>query len=90
MKVLLDENLPRKLKFRLAPHEVFTVGEMKWSGQKNGRLLKLMEDSGFQALIAADKNLSFQQNLPSQFWYSTCWIRRMKKCFGLCPNSRNY
>lgn len=63
MKVLLDENLPRKLKFRLAPHEVFTVREMGWNGQKNGRLLKSMEEAGFQTLITADKNLSFQQNL---------------------------
>ncbi|MCY7353407.1 MAG: DUF5615 family PIN-like protein [Cytophagaceae bacterium] len=63
MKVLLDENLPRKLKFRLAPHEVFTVREMGWTGQKNGRLLKLMHKSGFQLLITADENLSFQQNL---------------------------
>ena len=37
MKVLLDENIPPKLKFDFVPdHEVFTVREMGWSGKKNG------------------------------------------------------
>lgn len=31
MKILLDENLPKKLKVELGSgHEVFSVGEMKW------------------------------------------------------------
>ena len=31
MKLLLDENLPRKLKRDLPNHEVFTVREMGWA-----------------------------------------------------------
>ena len=32
MRLLLDESLPRKLKARLAPHDVRTVPEMGWAG----------------------------------------------------------
>ena len=43
MRLLLDESLPRKLKARLAPHEVRTVPEMGWAGKTNGVLLRLAE-----------------------------------------------
>jgi hypothetical protein len=41
MKLLLDENLPRKLKKDLAGHEAFTVRDMLWDGKENGELLAL-------------------------------------------------
>ena len=64
MKILLDESLPRKLKndFGTA-HEVYTVRDKGWLGQKNGALLKLMIEDGFDFLITVDRNLSYQQNL---------------------------
>ncbi len=43
MRLLLDESLPRKLKARLAPHEVRTVPEMGWASKSNGELLRLAE-----------------------------------------------
>jgi predicted nuclease of predicted toxin-antitoxin system len=64
MKLLLDENLPRKLKYRF--NETFivvTINEMKWNAKKNGELMQLLQDNGFQALITSDKNLQYQQNL---------------------------
>lgn len=33
-----------------------------WGGIKNGALLKLASDNGYDALISADKNMSYQQN----------------------------
>ena len=42
MRVLLDENLPKRLKLDLPEYDVFTVRAMGWSGVKNGELLKLM------------------------------------------------
>ncbi|MEK7256285.1 MAG: hypothetical protein AAB316_16145 [Bacteroidota bacterium] len=64
MKLLLDENLPRKLKSEFgAAHQVFTVSDMKWTGIKNGELLGLLVMHGFDALVTIDKNLQFQQNL---------------------------
>ena len=64
MKILLDENLPKKLKFSFAvDHELFTVGEMDWLGKRNGELLGLMTFNGFDAFVTIDKNLRHQQNL---------------------------
>jgi uncharacterized protein DUF5615 len=62
MKLLLDENLPKKLKLDFPSHEVFTVREMQWNGIKNGALLKLMLENNFHALLSFDQNISFQQN----------------------------
>ena len=62
MKLLLDENIPRKLKNDLTEFEVFTVQDMGWNGKKNGELLELMISNRFDALITADKHLQNQQN----------------------------
>jgi len=62
MKLLLDENLPKRLKTDLALHEVYTVRDMGWNGTKNGELLKLMISEKFDVLITFDKNLQYQQN----------------------------
>lgn len=64
MKLLLDENLPKKLKRDLAGHEVYTVRDMLGDGKENGELLALMLANGFDALISGDKNIPFQQNFP--------------------------
>ncbi len=36
MKILIDENLPRKLAGHLKGHDCRTVAECGWSGTKNG------------------------------------------------------
>ena len=64
MRVLLDESLPRKLKFDLPDHDVATVPEMGWAGTKNSALLRLAEVS-FAVFVTADQNLQYQQNLKS-------------------------
>ena len=64
MKLLLDENLPIKLKrYFTDQHVVHTVRELGWSGKKNGDLLTLIERNGFDGLVTIDKNLRHQQNL---------------------------
>lgn len=64
MKILLDENLPKKLKINFgAEHEVFTVREKGWNGKQNGELLGLLTLGGFDAFVTIDKNLQHQQNL---------------------------
>ena len=67
MKLLLDENVPRKLKFEIIGYEIFTVQEMEmgWSSKKNGELLKLLLENNFYGLVTVDKNLNFQQNFSS-------------------------
>lgn len=64
MKVLIDENLPLKLKRLFGDdHEVLSAREMGWQGKKNGELLGLMTLDGFEALVTMDKSLPNQQNL---------------------------
>ncbi|EHQ27386.1 DUF5615 family PIN-like protein [Mucilaginibacter paludis] len=62
MKLLLDENLPKRLKADLTPHEVYTVRDLGWNGIKNGELLKLMQKDEFDVLLTFDKNIQYQQN----------------------------
>jgi predicted nuclease of predicted toxin-antitoxin system len=62
MRLLLDENLPKRLKTDFTDHEIYTVRDKGWNGIKNGQLLELMVENGFQALLTFDKNLQHQQN----------------------------
>ena len=62
MKLLLDENLPKRLKLDFAEHEIYTVSDKGWNGIKNGQLLQLMIAENFNALLTFDKNLQHQQN----------------------------
>jgi len=64
MKLLLDENLPVKLKYRFLENsiEVLTARDMDWLGKENGELLNLMIENNFTAFITVDNNLSFQNN----------------------------
>lgn len=66
MKILLDESVPRKLAFDFPKeHEVKTVRDMNWLGNRNGDLLKLMTENNFELFITVDRNLPYQQNLQS-------------------------
>ena len=61
IRVLLDENLPRKLKWALDA-EALTVPERGWGGIKNGRLLRLAA-AEFDVLLTMDRGMEHQQNL---------------------------
>ena len=63
MKVLIDENLPYRLRTHLGSHEVFTVRYQGWSGLKNGNLLRSAEADGFEVFLTGDQTLSYEQNL---------------------------
>jgi len=62
MKVLLDEDLPHKLRPRL-PGEVFTVAYLGWGGLKNGELLKAAEEAGIDVLVTGDQSMPQEQNI---------------------------
>ncbi len=65
IRVLLDENLPRKLKWSLdgqIASEALTVPERGWGGIKNGHLLRLAE-AEFDVLLTMDRGIEYQQNL---------------------------
>ncbi len=63
MKILLDENLDRRLRDKLGLHEVFSVRCLGWNGLRNGALLQSAEDHGFEVLISGDQTLRYEQNL---------------------------
>lgn len=63
MKILVDESCPRKLRNDFGPeHEVWTVRDKGWLGKKNGELLRLMVEAGFELFVTVDRNLPYQQN----------------------------
>ena len=61
-RVLLDENLPRKLRTELVEFNVRTVQEEGWTSFKNGALLARAQHH-FDAFLTADRRLRYQQNL---------------------------
>jgi predicted nuclease of predicted toxin-antitoxin system len=67
MRLLLDECVPRKMKFLFTAsgHECETVREAGFDGRTNGELLALA-DPLFDALITIDRNIRYQQNLTGR------------------------
>ena len=65
MKILFDHGTPAPLRRALAGHTVSTAYEMGWTELDNGALLKAAE-TDFEALITADQNLRYQQNLTGR------------------------
>jgi predicted nuclease of predicted toxin-antitoxin system len=64
MKILLDENLPTKLKYDFGEnHTAFAVRDMGWLGKKNGELLELAVFNQFDVFMTLDKNLKHQQTI---------------------------
>ena len=66
MKILLDECIPRKLNFSLRDNECQTVPESGFAGKKNGTLLGLAENAGFEVFVTMDKGLEYEQNLAGR------------------------
>ena len=62
MKLLLDENLPKRLKQDFIDYEIYTVRDKGWNGKKNGELLNLMLSENIDAFFTFDRNLRYQQN----------------------------
>jgi hypothetical protein len=76
MRLLPDENLPKRLKDDFPNHEVYTVREREWNGIKNGQLLQLLLENNFDAFLTFDKNLAYQQNFPKELNCSFCFNRK--------------
>jgi predicted nuclease of predicted toxin-antitoxin system len=84
MRVLLDESLPRQLRRVLAGHEVSTVPEAGWAGEKNGELLRLAEPQ-FDVFVTMDRRLPFQQNLSGLRLAIVILIARTNDIADLLP-----
>ena len=66
MKILFDQGTPAPLRKYLKEHEVLTAYECHWSTLKNGELLAIAEENGFEIFITTDTNLRYQQNLTDR------------------------
>jgi predicted nuclease of predicted toxin-antitoxin system len=66
VKVFFDHNIPRKLRRLLKGHYVSIALEMNWTTLRNGDLLRAAEDAGYDVMITADQDLSYQQNLSGR------------------------
>ena len=66
IRILLDECLPVKLKYRyqeiIPEFQVSTVTGQGWTGIKNGELLEKAQEE-FDVFVTIDQNLSYQQKL---------------------------
>ena len=66
MKILFDQETPQPLRLELIGHVVDTVYEQGWSILKNGDLLAVAEQAGYDLFVTTDQNLRYQQNLTGR------------------------
>ena len=85
MKILLDENVPHKLRRALGDRDVVTVDFMGWNGLKNGELLQHAAAGGFEVFVTADQNLTFQQNLTGSALRVIVLVARSNTLEDLLP-----
>lgn len=64
-KILLDENLPKRLLYRLVDSgfDVELVRSMGWLGLKNGKLIAQTIEHKFDVFLTSDKKIQFEQNI---------------------------
>ena len=61
---------------------------MGWEGTKNGELIKLISQEGFDIFLTADKNLPFQQNLSRLtfgLWVLDCPTNKVADLIQFAP-----
>jgi hypothetical protein len=63
MKILLDECLPQDVCKSFVDHECRAARAASFGGKKNGELLTLAEQAGFDVLVGVDNNIPYQQNV---------------------------
>ena len=66
MKVPLDECVPAKFGQHLTGHDCVTVSVAGLAGTKNGELLSMAEQLGYELFITIDQGIAYQQNLSNR------------------------
>jgi predicted nuclease of predicted toxin-antitoxin system len=75
MRILLDECLPKDLAGELPSHHVKTVPQAGWTSISNGKLLRLIAESGkFDVFLTMDKRLP-QQNKIRELPFAVVVLR---------------
>ena len=62
MKILLDHDLPKRLRLLFRGHLALTAKQMSWHELTNGRLIAAAEAQQFDILLTADKKMFGQQS----------------------------
>jgi hypothetical protein len=80
MKILFDQGTPIPLRRHLPDHVIDSAFEQGWADLKNGDLLNIAEQEGYELLVTTDQNLRHQQNLADRqlaiiVLLSTSWPR---------------
>ena len=65
MKILLDECVVQAFRHLIVGHDIFTVGYMGWRSIKNGELLALAVQNGFEALVTTDHSVQYEQHIAA-------------------------
>jgi hypothetical protein len=63
VRVFVDTNVPHPLRRELPGHDIATAQHLGWGALRNGELLRVVEDAGFEVFMSADQNPRHQQNL---------------------------
>lgn len=62
MRILFDQNISKKLRHDLSPHQVSLAKEMRWERLNNGVLLSDAQ-AEFDVMLTMDANIYHQQNV---------------------------
>jgi hypothetical protein len=66
MKILFDQATPVPIRLYLKGHLVRTAAQQGWDTLRNGDLLTVAEEAGFDLLLTTDRNMGYQQNLSGR------------------------
>jgi hypothetical protein len=66
MLILFDNGTPRGLARFLVGHSVEEARGRGWEELRNGELIDLAEQAGFDVILTTDKNIRYQQNLTAR------------------------
>ena len=66
MRSLFDQNVPAPLLASFSNHQVAHAFGLGWGELTNGALIAEAEQSGYDVLVTADKNIRYQQNLTDR------------------------
>jgi hypothetical protein len=90
MRILLDECLPKDLAGELVGHHVKTVPQAGWASISNGKLLRLIANSGkFDVFLTMDKRLPQQnkiRDLPFAIVVLRAKSNRLEHVFSFVPS----
>jgi len=65
-RALLDEGVPIGVRWLVVGFLVDSAAELGWAGLANGDLIEAAEQAGYDVMITADQNISYQQNMTGR------------------------